>query len=438
MNIKSFLTASFLSISLFASAQQQVTLEEVITLALERNYDVQLVKNLEEVAKTDSRYVNGAFLPVITANGSKTWNQNDQKQILADGTERESNDVKTQNLNANVQLVWTLFDGTRMFAARNRIAETELQSSFNVKGQMVNTVSDVIVNYYNVVRQKQQLNAIRELMSVNEERVKLAERKLDVGIGAKPELLQAKVDLNAQRTQILQQETTIAQLKQILNGLTGNQLPAQFEVADTILIKPDLKREEIQSNIANTNFNLLSAQQGIAISKYSLRERRAERYPFINFVSAYNFSRLENSTAVTQFTSLLNQNKGFNYGFTITLPILNGLNNRRLTQQAQINIRQNELLYNQLKLNVDVSVVNAFTNYENALKALEIEEETILLARENVFIALESFKRGVATFIELRTAQQSLEEAYNRLINARYLAKVAETELLRLQGSLLR
>jgi outer membrane protein TolC len=60
------------------------------------------------------------------------------------------------------------------------------------------------------------------------------------------------------------------------------------------------------------------------------------------------------------------------------------------------------------------------------------------LAKENVVIALESFKRGVATFIELRTAQQSLEDGYNRLINSRYLAKVAETELLRLNGGLLR
>jgi outer membrane protein TolC len=60
-----------------------------------------------------------------------------------------------------------------------------------------------------------------------------------------------------------------------------------------------------------------------------------------------------------------------------------------------------------------------------------------LLARENVTIAFEGFKRGITTFIELRTAQQSLADAYNRLIAARYLAKVSETELLRLKGSLL-
>src|SRR5690606_3454388 len=97
-----------------------------------------------------------------------------------------------------------------------------------------------------------------------------------------------------------------------------------------------------------------------------------------------------------------------------------------------------QLLFEQQRNTTNVALKNAFTNYENAKAILLIEEETIGLARENVFIALESFKRGVNTFIELRTAQQSLAEAYNRLISARYNAKVAETELLRLNGSLLK
>jgi outer membrane protein len=438
MSIRSLLLVFFFLISQHISAQEQITLEQIIALALEKNYDVQLVKNQETSADVNNDFANAAFLPAINASGTKLWNRNDQKQKLSDGTLRESEDVKSQTLNGNVQLTWTLFDGTKMFALRERIAELEAQSSFLVKDQMVNTIAQVILNYYDVVRQKQQRTAIQELMSVNEERVKLAERKLDVGIGAKPELLQAKVDLNAQRTLILQQETTIAQLKKLLNGLTGNQLPPDFEVADTILINLDLKREEIESNILNSNYGLLAAKEGITISRLSLRERRAEKFPLVNFVSAYNFTRQENSRAVSTITPLLNQNKGFNYGFTVSLPILNGFNNRRLVRQAQLDITRSELLYDQRRLNVDIGLQNAFTDYDNSRKVLAIEEENILLAKENVFIALESFKRGIATFIELRTAQQSLAEAYNRLINARYLAKAAETELLRLQGALLR
>jgi outer membrane protein TolC len=302
---------------------------------------------------------------------------------------------------------------------------------------MVNTIAETIINYYDVVRQKQQLKAIQEQMSVSEERVKLAEKKLQVGTGIKPELLQAKVDYNAQRTQVLQQESTIAQLKQRLNALVGLQLPDNYEVADTIIIDLNLNQAEFFSNFENSNFALQAARQNIRAASLSLRERRAEYLPFVNFNAAYNYTNTDNTRLINPYGTLLFQQYGYNYGFSFTLPILSRFNTRRLNQQARLEIDRQTLFYDQLKANVNVGLKNAYVNYDNAKRILLIEEETIGLAKENVYIALESFKRSVATFIELRTAQQSLAEAYNRLISARYNAKLAETELLRLSGSLL-
>lgn len=419
-------------------AQGVITLEQVIALALEDNYDVKLAKNFERSASTDNAYTAGGFLPVITATGTKVWNNNDQRQVFAD-TVRQADNVKSNNVSGNVQLTWTLFDGTKMFATRQRIAEIERQGELNVKNQMVNTIANVVTNYYNIVRQKQQLKAIREQTLVNEERVKLADRKLEVGIGGKPELLQAKVDLNAQRTLALQQETLIAQLKDQLNGLVGLKLPVPYDVSDTILLNLDLRMEDITENAEQDNFGLRATKKNIDIAYLALNERRAERFPILSFNSTYTYSRTENATIVNPFTTpLLNRNKGYNYGFSLTLPILNGFTTQRLVQQAKINVNRQQLLYDQQKQQVDVGIRNAYVSYDNAKKILVVEEENILLAKENVMIALESFKRGIATFIELRTAQQSLADGYNRLIAARYNAKVAETELLRLNGSLLK
>lgn len=275
-------------------------------------------------------------------------------------------------------------------------------------------------------------------MGVSEERVRLAGRRLEVGTGAKPELLQAKVDLNSQRTAVLQQQTIIAQLKDQLNGLVSMQLPPVYEVSDSIFINLDIKEEAITTNIDNTNFGLLSAKKDLDIAALLLRERKGERYPFLNFNSSYNFTRSESNLASNQFTPLTNQNKGFNYGFSMNFPIMNGFINRRNIQQARLTVDRTMLLYEQSKLTVDVGVKNAYVSYANAKEVLLIEEENILLAKENLYITLESFKRGANTFIELRTAQQSLADAYNRLINARFLAKIAETELMRLNGSLLK
>lgn len=420
-----------------ASGQEEVSLDQVIALALEKNYDVLIARSISESASTNNDYVAGAFLPQITAQGATVWNDNEQQLRFQDASRNNSGEAESNNLSGSVQLEWTLFDGTRMFASRERISQLAEQGELLVKDQMVNTIADIIINYYDIVRQKQQLKAIQEQMSVSEERVKLAEKKLQVGTGIKPELLQARVDYNAERAQVLQQETNIARLKEQLNNIVGMQLPAVYDVADTIIIDLNLTPDDSFRNLDNTNYSLLAARRNMNIANLSLRERRAEYLPFFNFNAAYNFSQNDNTKQINPFGPVYNRTEGFNYGFSVSLPILTGFNTRRETQLAKIEVDRQQLLYHQRRNTVNVELRSAFIDYENAKKILLIEEETIGLAKENVFIALESFKRGVNTFIELRTAQQSLAEAYSRLISARYNAKLAETELLRLNGSLL-
>ncbi len=418
-------------------AQEHVSVEQVIALALQRNYDVQLARNYSESASTDDSYAWAAFVPQLNATGSVVWNRSEQELEFQDESRNNSGNAESNNVSGGVFLDWLLFDGTRMFATRERIKQIAEQGELNVKAQMVNSIAEIINNYYAIVRQKQQLKALQEQMAVSEERVKLAERKLEVGTGGKPELLQAKVDLNAFLTQIIQQEALILQLKEQLNALTGVQLSKPYDVADTIIIDLGIRQEEIENNIENSNFDLLTAKRNFEIARLSIHERKGELSPTVWFNAAYNYSHTDNQKLINPFGPLLNQTQGYNYGLTINIPIFNALNTRRLIEQANLNYSRQQLLYEQQKIDVDVGVRNAFVNYENAKKVLLIEEENILLAKENVFIALEGFKRGITTFIELRTAQQSLADGYNRLINARYLAKVAETELLRLKGTLI-
>jgi outer membrane protein len=422
----------------FSVAQELVTLEQVVALALEKNYDVRLVKNQSESAETVNNNAWAAFLPQINATGSTVWNNNEQELRFADASRNNSGTAESNNVAASVLLNWTLFDGTRMFATRERIANIAELGEVAIKDQMINTIAQTIVSYYDIVRQKQQLKAIQEQMSVSDERVKLAERKLQVGTGIKPELLQAKVDFNAQRAQVIQQESTIAQLKQQLNSLVGMQLPQAYDVADTIVIDLGLRQEDLNQNVENTNASLRLARGNIRTATLSVRENRGNYFPTLSFNAAYNYSQNDNIRLINPFQSVFSQTNGYNYGFTVSLPIFNSFANRTTTQLSKVALNRQTILYDQIKTTINVQLQNAFIAYENAKKTLVIEEETISLAKENVFIALEGFKRSVTTFIELRTAQQSLADAYNRLITARFNTKVAETELLRVSGTLLK
>lgn len=419
-------------------AQDMLTLEQAIALALQNNYDIKLSRNDSSSAALDYSYINAAFLPRLTGSASKLWNSNAQKQELSNGQKRDTSGIKSSNLQASVNLQWTLFDGLKMFATREKLIEMKALGELGVKNQVVNTVAAVVTNYYGIVRQKQQLKAIIEQKSISEERVKLADKKLSVGLGAKPELLQAKVDLNAFVASQLQQSTLIEQLKVQLNQLIGIDSTTYYDVTDTIPINDDLRLGDIRNNIALSNPQLLIAGKNISIAELTYKERRGDRFPVVYFNSAYNYNRTVNNTVINTFTPLFNQNKGLNYGFSMAVPILNGFNAKRLQQQARLDILYQRLNYENQRTLLDVQVNNAFKNYELQKRYLDLEEDNIKLARENVFIALERFKQGVSTYIELREAQLSMNDAYNRLIAARYNAKLAETELVRLKGDLVK
>ncbi len=427
-----------LIITVSLPAQRLLTLEEAIATALKNNYDIQLSKNDSLVAALDYSYRNAVFFPRLNASMGTTWNNNDQKQTLADGTKREQNNLKSSNINGSLNLNWTLFDGFKMFATREKAAEFIKLGELGVKNQVINTVASVIITYYNIVRQKQQLRAIEEQMSVSQVRVDLAQRKLDIGVGAKPDVLQSNVDLNAQKSSQLEQQTEIEQLKEQLNQVMNVQAAPAYDVADSIPLNTAIALGDIQAGIESTNPALLIAKKNIDIAGITLKERRAERWPTVSFNSVYNFTRTKNQTVINPFSPLFNQSSGFNYGLTAAIPIFNNFNNKRLINQAQLDIQYNQLLYDNQRSLLNVAVITAFKEYEQQKKALALEEENILLAKENVTIALEVYRLGASTIVQLREAQKSLEDAYDRLIAARYETKLAETELLRLKGELVR
>lgn len=427
-----------LLITCSAPAQRIVSLEEAIATALQNNYNILLAKNDSMAAALDYSYKNAGFLPRLNGNLGTAWNNNAQKQILADGSKRESKGLKSNNITAQLALNWTLFDGMKMFATRDKLEEFVKLGELGIKNQLINTVASVITTYYNIVRQKQQLKAVEEQMSLSQERVKLAQYKLDIGVGTKPDVLQGKLDLNAQKAAQLLQQNLIAKLKEELNQLMNIQQSTLYEVSDSIPINTKLSLGDIQSNVESNNPALLIAKKNIDIAGLTLKERKAERLPTLTFNSAYNFNRTNNQAVINSFSTLFNRSKGFNYGLTATVPIFNNFNNKRQIRQAEMDIQYQRIVYDNQKSLINLSVINAWSDYEQQKRALALEEENIILAKENVSILFQVYKLNSTTLIQLKEAEKSLGDAYNRLIAARYSTKLAETELLRLKGDLIK
>ena len=437
-NMKNIILPFLLFITLTSSAQKVLTIEEAIATALQNNYAIQLSKNDSAIAALDYSFRNAAFLPRINGSFGGTYNNNNQRQKFADGTERKLNDIKSNNYNAGLQMNWVVFDGLKMFATRDKLEEFVKLGELGIKQQIVNTIASVITNYYAIVRQKQQLKAINDQIQLSAERVKLAQYKLDIGVGAKPDVLQSKVDLNAQKAAYLSQETIMSQLREQLNQLINIEPESKYLVSDTILINMNVSLGDIQESLENNNPDLLMAQKNIDIARLVLKERKADRFPTVSLNSGYTFNRTNNKATVNPFQPLFSRNFGRNLGFTIAVPILNNFTTKRLIKQSAIDIQYQQLFFENQKSILNLNVINAYKDYELQKRALSLEEENIVLANENVAIVFEVYKLNSTTLIQLKEAQKSLEDAQTRLINARYNTKLAETELLRLKGEIIK
>lgn len=424
---------------LHVSAQQVLTVEQAIDLALKNNFDVRLAKNDAAITANDYAYANWAFAPTLNASATRLWNTTRTKQEFANGTKRDTSGIHSRNMQANVTLSWTLFDGLKMFATRDKLEALRDLGDAAVKEQLIVTVANVIASYYNVVQAKQQQHNYKEQLSIADERVILADGKFQTGLGPKTDWLQSKVDYNAIKASYLRQQTVIDQNKTILNQLMAVEVGnINYDVQDSIPLNAGLVFTKLRDEMMQRNTSLLVAKQNLTVSELQLKESKADYYPTISFNSAYNYNRTNSNAATNSFSPVFNQNGVVNFGFTAAIPIFNGLNVHRQVKAAQLNVSTQRLSYENTRTQVDLSLANAFKDYEYYKMAVDLEEESVDLARENAMVALERFKQGVSTVIEVREAQQSLEDANFRLISARYNIKLAETQLLRLNGDLIK
>ena len=418
--------------------QDSLTAEQAVAFALRNNYSILLARQDSAVAAINYDYRNAAFLPRLNATGTALFSNNNQKQTLADGSEKNRSGIHTTNLSSSLNLNWTVFDGFRMFLLRDQLDIAVNQGNLVIKTAVINTVASVITTYYDIVRQKQQLRNVEEQLQLATDRLRLAQYKFDIGAGIKPDVLQAQIDLNNSTAARLNQLSLIDQRRQTLNQLMNVNPATDYKVSDTIPVETSLVLGNLLSNLSQASPELQLARTNIEAAELNVRLAKTARYPTVSIVSAYNFNRTSNNQVINQFSPLFNLNRGWNYGLTINVPILNNFTVRQQIRQAQLAVNYQQLQYQNQELLLNTNLLNSFTNYEAQQNIVTTLDSSVALARENLFIERERYRLGRTTFIELRQAEENVSTIITNLINARYNLKVAETEILRLRGELVR
>ncbi len=427
---------SFCSLFFFnseLSAQDTLlTAQDAVKIAIENNYGIIISRNEIEIGAINNNWANAGAVPLVSATASKTVGVNNLQQNLSNGTVTKKNGNTTQNLNAGIAVNWTVFDGFKMFATKKKLEEIERAGEYTFRKNLNETVFNVITSYYNIVTLNEQKKATLEQISLYTDRYNLAQRRFEIGTGAKYEVLEAQVDLNEQRSNLLSLQNSIAIAKSSLNNLMGKNPDTSFIVIDTIMVLPLPAYSDVQNKINKQNPDVLLANSQLAVLAQQKKEVNSARLPSVELNGFYNFVRNRNGAGFT----LLNQTYGPSGSVGISVPLFNGTLVKKQLAISDIQIKNQHITITQTKKEIQTSLTNAYISYNNALKAIDLEKNNLVLATENIVIATERYKKLNITSVELRQIQISYNDAKNRLYNALYQAKVAEATVALVAGDI--
>jgi outer membrane protein len=411
--------------------QEILSLPKAIEIGLENNYEIRIVRN--DVEKLSNNYAYGKyqFLPGISAEASQNFDvENIEQQRDPANPPIVNRNARSNQFTASVNLQWTIFDGMRMFISYKMLQELEEMGNLNLRATITSKIADISRGYYLIVLQKEKIAVLENTVDLSEKRYEIAKAAYEVGRSSKLEYLSAQVDLNADRAALIAQEEAYQNAKIELNRIMGVKVDYDFEVSDAITFSQDLDLAMLEESMLEHNPDLLALQQNQHVSELQISSIRAERYPRLSINAGY---RYRNSETQLGFATT-DVRDGYYYGLRGTLPILNGMDIGRRTQNAKIDLETTEVLYHQLQADLMAYLNNRYLAYKNGLKLFQLESENLAIAKENESIAYERYRLGNTNFLELREAQKNAVEAESRLLDAAYNIKVAEIDLNRLSG----
>ena len=420
-----------------AEAQQKLSLPECIDIGLEQNYQIRMARNDQEISDRNVSLGNAGFLPQLRLNAGASGSLNSTEYDLRAGGTEKVNGSNVNTLSSNVGLTYTLFNGFTVRTTYQRLKELQSVGELATRQAVESFIADLAAQYYNVVRQQMLHNNLIYTLDLSRQRLNIVQARYELGASSKLDVLQAQVDFNRDSSRLVQQYETMKNAYIALNTLLAEEnLDTEIQPADEdILFAPDLTYDVLLDRTMEGNATLGMARHQRQISSLDLRIQEGQAYPAVSLTSQYGYS----SNLYNRKASANNERQstlGLSYGATVAFNLFDGGDRRRVIRNARTSLENQELSYLQTEQRVRSALLSEFMSYENNKNLLSLALQNLETSHENYDTAMERYRLGELSGIELREVQENLHDAEESVIDAKYQVKLAEISLQQLSASI--
>ncbi len=412
-----------LSSVLVQAQQTTLSLTDAIATALENNYDIILARGDQQVAEIQNNWGEAGRYPYVNLSAG---DNNAYNMVEGD------NNV-TNRFTGAATVSWTLFDGFSVRISKSRLAELENLSRNNTVTMVETTVQSIILAYYDVLLQKEQLATYDEVMLLSKDRYDQEKIRKDYGSSVTYDVLQAQNAYLEDRASYLLQEVAYKNSKRNLAYLMAERENIDYELTESFdAILEEYQLDDLKAQMLENNKSLQSQYISMRLLDNSIESAKSAYSPSLDFAGGLSGT----STRVKQELSDASWSKSASlYGnFTLSWNLFSGGNRKRAVQIAEIDRQLADVTLTDMQHDMDNRMANLYEYYLVRKELLDLAKENLEAAKLNMQISREKFESGAINSFNYRDVQQIYLSAAQGELQAIYNFIDAQTSMLKLAG----
>jgi len=321
----------------------------------------------------------------------------------------------------------TLFQGGKIAAAVDAARAISRSSSHQYESQVQDLVQNITALYYRILQAGGLVGVAEQSIEQARFHRESAVARNEAGLGRRSDILKADVELSAASLGLIRAVNARRSLEGSLNVLMGREAQPRLVLADREEAADITERLELDQLLQASYSSRPEMKRMEALTEAQqadIRAARGARAPWISADTSFSFAG----------SSSISGQGNWSIGLSLSLPVFNGFALSSRLAQEEVALKSLDRQNQSVRQQISLDVWTAYLDLKEAEERINNAETFLLNARENLEIAEGEYREGVGSMIEVIDAQTALVAAEVNRIEARTDYRIARSALKRAVG----
>ena len=403
--------------------QGKLTLRKCVDLALMNNPQIKIAEGNYEFSQSSLTQTRSSLFPQISFQTG--WTRNGGTTFIGP-IEREG---FYNNFSYGFQAQQLIFDFGRTFSRVSASSDLKNASEQDFISTKQNLILSANVAYFNFLQAKRVRDVSAETVKQAQEHLTQAKAFYKVGTSPQFDVLKAQTDLANAQVNLISANNNVRISKLQLENVLNQKLPDDVSLEDNLEVN---QRDSVDVNTAietamKNRPEIISSKFLVEADRSLVTSAWTANLPLINATGGYNWK----SYSIDQTFP-----NSWNVGLNISVPIFQGFALDAGIDQAKANLKTSEATNEALIQAVVLDVQQQYSSLQEARERISATKALETQAEETLKLAEGRYKEKVGSAVEVTDARVVYYNAQTSYIQSLYDYQVAFVKLRRSMGIL--